>query len=298
MAVRDPLEPPPDADPLSHVGWVQPINTHATDRKRTEHPHTMAGTAPTEGTPIQSNASRQRPWKTSTIAALATAGVCGIVLFRVLLFEPFSIPSGSMLPTLLVGDYLVASKYPYGFSRFSLPFSPDLFRGRVGERLPRQGDVVTFKFPRDTSIDYIKRVVGLPGDRVQMRGGQLYINGTICPRQPAGDYIAEDNGTRVPSRLYHETLPNGAVHDILKQTDEGSANNTPEFRIPEGNLFVLGDNRDNSLDSRFMGNGGLGFVPVENLVGRAEFLFWSMEDAEQGRDAPNVRWNRLLQAIH
>ena len=235
--------------------------------------------------------------KTIVFAVLIAVGV------RTVAFEPFNIPSGSMIPTLLVGDYLFVSKYSYGWSRFSLPLSPDLFQGRIFGRLPARGDVVVFKFPRDTSIDYIKRIVGLPGDRIQVRAGQLYINGTLCPRQPDGDFLAEDNGSRVLSRLYHETLPNNRVHDILKQTDERSeANDTPEYTVPENHVFAMGDNRDNSADSRFMRGNGVGFVPVENLVGRAEFLFFSIDAQRPWYEVWEwpfeIRWSRLLKSVN
>ena len=231
--------------------------------------------------------------KTIIYAALIAVGI------RTVAFEPFNIPSGSMIPTLLVGDYLFVSKYSYGYSRYSLPFSPNLFSGRIFGSLPDRGDVAVFKFPRDTSIDYIKRIVGLPGDRVQVWGGQLYINGQIQPRQPAGEYLADDEGRRMLGRRYVESLVNGRKHDLLKLTDEGDANNTPEFTVPAGHVFAMGDNRDNSLDSRFMN--GVGFVPVENLVGRAEFIFFSIDARApwwQVWEWPfEIRWSRLLMGI-
>src|SRR3954466_13279242 len=145
---------------------------------------------------------------------------------RTFLFEPFNIPSGSMIPTLLVGDYLFVSKYSYGYSRFSLPFSPPLFSGRIFGSLPHRGDVVVFKYPRDTSVDYIKRIVGLPGDHIQVKQGALYINGQLCPRQPEGDYLADDNGIKMMRKLYQQTLPNGVKHDLLKERDDAWAKNT------------------------------------------------------------------------
>jgi len=227
------------------------------------------------------------------------AGLIAVAI-RTVLFEPFNIPSGSMIPTLLVGDYLFVSKYSYGYSRFSLPFSPPLFPGRVFARLPDRGDVAVFKLPRDTSTDYIKRIIGLPGDRIQVREGQLYINGQEVSRQPAGDCVADESGIRMVQRRYLETLPNGVKHYICKATDEGEANNTQEFLVPTDRIFAMGDNRDNSLDSRFMN--GVGYVPLENLVGRAEFLFFSI-NAEQPWWAfwawpVEVRWDRLLTGIH
>ncbi|HEY0424822.1 MAG TPA: signal peptidase I, partial [Rhodopila sp.] len=178
--------------------------------------------------------------KTIVYAGLIAVGV------RTVAFEPFNIPSGSMIPTLLVGDYLFVAKYSYGYSRFSLPFSPPLFSGRIFESLPKRGDVVVFKYPRDTSIDYIKRIIGLPGDRIQVRAGQLYINGELCPRQSQGDYLADDSGIRMMRKLYQETLPNGVKHELLKERDDGWVNNTQEYLVPAGHVFAMGDNRDNS----------------------------------------------------
>jgi signal peptidase I len=251
------------------------------------------------------------------IKTIVYAGLIAVAV-RTIAFEPFNIPSGSMIPTLLVGDYLFVSKYSYGYSRFSMPFSPPLFGGRIFGSLPKRGDVAVFKYPRDNSTDYIKRIVGLPGDKVQMRQGQLYINGQLCPRNPAGMYEANDGGIRMMLARYHETLPgaNGqasVTHDILKATDgteasrrpgfdpnrEFDPNNTPEYVVPADHVFAMGDNRDNSADSRFMN--GVGFVPLENLVGRAEILFFSI-DAEY----PwweiwmwpfEIRWSRLLMPV-
>ena len=226
------------------------------------------------------------------------AGLIALVV-RTLAFEPFNIPSGSMLPTLLVGDYLFVAKYSYGYSRYSLPFGWPPFPGRIFGSLPRRGDVAVFKYPRDNSTDYIKRIVGLPGDRVQVRQGQLYINGQLCPRQPEGDYVVDDSGIHMVLRLYQETLPNGVKHDLLKATDEGEMNNTPEFLVPPDHVFAMGDNRDKSADSRFMN--GVGFVPVENLVGRAEIIFFSVGEGEAAwkiwRWPWVVRWDRLFTIV-
>ena len=232
--------------------------------------------------------------KTILYAGLIAVGI------RTVAFEPFNIPSGSMIPTLLIGDYLFVSKYSYGYSRYSIPFAPNLFNGRVFGRLPDRGDVAVFKLPRDNQTDYIKRIVGLPGDRIQMKSGQLYINGTLVPRQAAGDYTDDEQGARTIARLYVETLPNGVKHDILKMYEEGGLNSTPEFKVPDGHVFAMGDNRDNSSDSRDP-NGGVGFVPVENLVGRAEFIFFSIDGWApwwKVWDWPfEIRWTRLLHGI-
>ena len=233
--------------------------------------------------------------KTILYAGLIAVGI------RTIAFEPFNIPSGSMIPTLLVGDYLFVSKFSYGYSRYSLPFAPDLFPGRILGRLPERGDVVVFKFPRDNSTDYIKRIVGLPGDRIQVKGGQLYLNGQLVPRKPLGDYVLNDEGRPTIAQEYLETLPNGREHDLLKMTDEGYMNNTPEFRVPEGHVFAMGDNRDNSSDSRVMDSSGVGFVPVQNLLGRAEFIFFSIDERapwwEFWEWPFEIRWGRLLHGI-
>ncbi len=250
--------------------------------------------ATTKAKPRRQQSALVENIKTIFYAALIAIGV------RTVAYEPFNIPSGSMIPTLLVGDYLFVSKFSYGYSRFSLPFSPPLFSGRIFGSLPKRGDVVVFKYPRDTSIDYIKRIVGLPGDHIQVRGGELYINGQLCPRQSEGMYVADDNGIKVMSKLYDETLPNGVKHQILKERDDGWPNNTQEYVVPPDRVFAMGDNRDNSADSRYMDQ--VGFVPVENLVGRAEILFFSF-DAEypwyEFWEWPfEIRWTRLLKPIH
>jgi signal peptidase I len=233
------------------------------------------------------------------VKTIVYAGLIAVAV-RTVLYEPFNIPSGSMIPTLLVGDYLFVSKYSYGYSRFSLPFSPPLFSGRIFGAVPQRGDVAVFKYPRDNTTDYIKRIVGLPGDRIQVRQGQLYINGQLCPRTPEGTYDANDGGIHMVLRKYRETLPNGVKHDILKATDEGDVNNTQEDAVPADHVFAMGDNRDNSADSRFMN--GVGFVPMENLVGRAEILFFSV-DAEypwwEIWEWPfEIRWRRILMGVH
>ncbi len=235
--------------------------------------------------------------KTIIYAGLIAVGI------RTVAFEPFNIPSGSMIPTLLVGDYIFVSKFAYGYSRFSLPFSPNLFSGRIFGSLPQRGDVVVFKNQHDDYADYIKRVVGLPGDHIQVRDGMLYVNGQAAVRRPTGTVIAVDeNGAAIAEGRYEETLPGQTrSHIIAKMGDDGFQNNTPEFAVPPDNLFVMGDNRDNSLDSRFMEGRGVGFLPVENLVGRAEFIFFSVNATapwwEVWEWPFEIRWSRLLTGI-
>ncbi len=237
-----------------------------------------------------------------TVKTVVYAVVIAIVI-RTVAFEPFNIPSGSMIPTLLVGDYLFVSKFSYGYSRFSLPsFMEVPFSGRVFGSQPHRGDVVVFRLPRDTSIDYIKRIIGLPGDTVQMINGQLTINGVTVPRRPDGDYVAEGEGPRMLLKRYIETLPNGPSHDILKAGDDQPLDNTPAFKVPAGDVFVMGDNRDNSLDSRVPADrGGVGFVPMENLVGRADFIFFSIDAVDPWWEVWQwpfeIRWSRLFTGI-
>lgn len=200
------------------------------------------------------------------------------IFIRTIAFEPFRIPSGSMIPTLLVGDYLFVSKFSYGYSKHSLPFSLPLIPGRVWFTEPERGDVVVFKLPTDNSTDYIKRVIGLPGDRIQVIDGILRINGEPVKREATSDFVDYQigGGLRRIAR-YVETLPNGKQHFIIEQYgDHGPADNTDVYTVPEGHYFAMGDNRDSSLDSRFP---DVGFVPRENLVGRAEMLFFSIDGA-------------------
>lgn len=224
---------------------------------------------------------------------------------RTLIFEPFNIPSGSMKPTLLVGDYLYVSKYSYGYSMYSLPFAPVPFKGRIDAKTPERGDVVVYKLPTNTRIDYIKRVVGLPGDTIQMIGGRLYINGERVPRKKIKDIQETDTigaffTTTTTTHLYEETLPNGVVHYIYEESDNGPLDNTPLYTVPDGHYFMMGDNRDNSKDSRVMNH--VGFVPFDNLVGRAERIFFSINNEakvwEVWRWPFAVRYDRLLDKIN
>jgi signal peptidase I len=207
-----------------------------------------------------------------TVSVIVQALVLALVI-RTFLFQPFSIPSGSMRPTLLEGDYLFVTKWAYGYSRYSLPFAPDIFSGRLWGSAPKRGDVAVFKFPPDPSLDYIKRVIGLPGDRIQMKHDELYINGVVVPRKKVGQ-IDNPDITEVdrPVDVYRETLPDGVSYDTLDLTQNGLGDDTREFVVPPGHYFMMGDNRDNSSDSRF----SVGYVPAENLVGRANIIFFSI----------------------
>jgi len=197
------------------------------------------------------------------------------VVVRTFAYEPFNIPSGSMMPTLLVGDYLFVSKFSYGYSRYSLPLSIPILPERIMFSEPKRGDVVVFKLPSDNKTDYIKRIVGLPGDKIQVIKGILNINGKPVKRKRINEFVDDQvNGRlkRIPQ--YLETLPNGKEHLILEQNDNGFMDNTALYEVPEGHYFGMGDNRDNSRDSRFLD--GVGYIPKENLVGRAEFKFFSV----------------------
>jgi signal peptidase I len=215
---------------------------------------------------------------------------------RTAAYEPFNIPSGSMIPTLLVGDYLFVSKFSYGYSKYSLPLSLPLIPGRIFFTEPKRGDVAVFKLPEDNKTDYIKRLIGLPGDRIQVVSGILHINGQPVKRERVADYVSRnDSGTVRQVPRYRETLPNGRTHFILEETDFGHADNTAVFTVPKGHYFAMGDNRDRSRDSRL----GVGFVPKQNLVGRAEFLFFSVEGMawKIWQWGSTVRFDRLFNGI-
>jgi signal peptidase I len=220
-----------------------------------------------------------------------------VAIFRSFLFAPYSIPSESMLPRLEVGDYLFVSKWNYGYSRYSLPFSLPLWHGRVLGHLPARGDVVVFKAPPGDKEDYIKRVIGLPGDTVQMRNGVLILNGKPVPKVKIADFIvpvspnyqcapgfaATDPAGKAVCRYpqFRETLPSGRSYDVL-DWGETTADETGVYKVPAGHLFMMGDNRDDSEDSRFaQSSGGIGMVPIENLEGKALVTFWSTDGSAQ-----------------
>jgi signal peptidase I len=235
-----------------------------------------------------------------TVKTVVYAVLIALVV-RTVAYEPFNIPSGSMVPTLLIGDYLFVSKFSYGYSRYSLPFGLPLFPGRIFFHSPERGDVVVFKLPTDNSTDYIKRLIGLPGDRIQMKAGNLYINDQLVPRKRIQDYLyQEGNGAVIPLTQYIETLPNGREHRIIKMGDNGPLDNTQVYNVPPGDYFMMGDNRDNSQDSRVLS--AVGYVPAENLIGRAEFIFFSTDGSarlwEFWKWPFAIRYSRLFRGVN
>jgi len=246
---------------------------------------------------VQTGTKRKEGGIGETVRVVFHALIIALVI-RTFLFQPFNIPSGSMIPTLLVGDYLFVSKYSYGYTHYSLPFSPAVFTGRVWATGPQRGDVVVFRLPKDDSIDYIKRVIGLPGDRIQMIDGVLNINGTPVKKERVDDFVTDDEGVVQRVKRYRETLPNGLTYMTLDLTDNGFYDNTPVYTVPPGDYFMMGDNRDNSTDSRVLSQ--VGYVPFENLIGKAQIIFFSIRDGhawEVWRWPWSVRWDRLFTLV-
>jgi signal peptidase I len=221
------------------------------------------------------------------------------MIVRTVLFSLFSIPSVSMMPTLLVGDYIFVNKFAYGYSKYSLPFSSNLFSGRILEfNAPNRGDVVVFRLPRNPAVTYVGRLVGLPGDRIQMKAGVLFINDQPVQKQPDGVVDFNDVfGSHTDVLVFREWLDNGVSYQVLDQIKDSRGDNTPEFVVPQGQYFMMGDHRDNSNDSRF----DVGYVPAENLVGRVSVIFFSLnkdEPLDSDSETPDyVRWDRLFKVV-
>lgn len=249
--------------------------------------------------------NKQEHWLVEFVKTVVYAGIF-VLLFHSMLYKPFNIPTPSMVPSLLVGDYLFVSKFTYGYSRYSFPFGLPLFEGRFLSGEPKQGDVVVFRPPHDTGEDWIKRVIGVPGDKVQVVEGIVSVNGQEAQVQFQQEYKWRDeHGGYHDSQLYIETLPGGVEHQILKTKEFGAGplDDTQEFEVPEDHFFVMGDNRDHSDDSR---GSRLGMVPSENIVGRAELIFFSTKiptDPESYWWQPwkwpmETRYDRIIRVIY
>jgi len=231
------------------------------------------------------------------VGGIFLAGFAALAI-RVLVFEPYTIPSGSMIPTMLIGDYLYVHKSGYGISKYSFPFyHPSFMKGRYFETRPNQGDVVVFKVPQDTDINYIKRLIGLPGDKIQMKEGRLYINGTVVPQKRIDDYVEKTASGRLKKTpQFIETLPNGEEYPILRDGIDGQqpADNTEEFTVPEDHYFMMGDNRNHSGDSR----SALGPIPFENFVGPAKMVLLSVDSSILDLwKLHKIRYNRFFNVI-
>lgn len=272
----------------------------------------------TDITPAEALSEAPQKKKSETLDFLAFLLKLGIIVFviRSFIAAPFNIPSESMMPRLLVGDYLLVSKWNYGYSKYSLPFNLPLIPGRIFTDTPKRGDVAVFKAPPHQRQDYIKRVIGLPGDIIQVKGGQIILNGSPVPRERIEDFVhpetptshcltassaerAADGSITCRYPRYRETLPGGKSYDVLDTSQGTSGDDTEVYVVPKGMLFLMGDNRDHSADSRFPAtdNGAIGMVPEENLVGKAWVSVFSTDGNAQWllpwTWATAARWTRI-----
>jgi signal peptidase I len=252
---------------------------------------------------IDATKAKSPPEKESWTELGKTAAIAFLlaILIRSFLYEPFNIPSGSMMPTLLIGDYLFVDKREYGYSRYSFPYGVIPIQERIwsGE-LPKRGDVIVFKLPTDNKTDFIKRIVGLPGDVIQTINGRLYINGTMVPREAVGiERVENGYGQTLTVTRYIETLPGGVLHNIYEETDAEELDNAGPFTVPPEHYFAMGDNRDNSRDSRVQEL--VGFIPLRNIVGRADIIFFSNDGSARLYEVWKwpwaIRYNRLLDLV-
>ncbi len=223
------------------------------------------------------------------------------MVLRIFLFQPFTIPSASMEPNLYEGGYIIVSKWSYGISKHSIPFSPPLFNGRIMGSAPKRGDIVVFKLPRDNKTDFIKRVIGLPGDRVQMISNKLYINDKPVQDVVVSTQEVQDMFGSHPVIQARETLPNGKSFMTQDFGPGNDLDDTPVYEVPVGHYFMMGDNRDNSIDSRVEQSSGVGMVPAENLVGKAQIILFSWKPGASLLNPTtwfNVRLDRFFNVLH
>ena len=287
-----------EAQALTHLTNTARAVTRARILSAPERPMTPEATTPLEARAAHMDRSAKAFEQVKELFKTIGGAFLIALVFRSFVFDPFNIPSGSMVPRLLVGDYLWVSKWSYGYSRYSFPLGLDIFQGRLFDTAPTRGDVVVFKTPQDNSTDFIKRVIGLPGDQIQMRGGQVFINGVAVPKRRIEDFVvpmtpsddcSRDHATAdAPTRLpdgrqvcvypqFEETLPGGRKIHVLDQIYSPRADDTQVYVVPADNYFMMGDNRDDSADSRFAVPEGIGFVPKENLVGKAQVTWFSID---------------------
>ncbi|NBV06907.1 MAG: signal peptidase I [Proteobacteria bacterium] len=241
----------------------------------------------------KTNPKKESGFFKTLITALIFAGI-----IRSFLFEPFHIPSSSMKPNLLIGDYIFVSKYSYGYSRYSFPFGLKIFSGRIFESKPKRGDVVVFRLPSDPSVNYVKRLIGLPGDKIQMRDGTLYINELEVKKIAEGSFFDSDSPKENKNvNRFIETFPEGKMIATLDENPDAAQDNTGIYEVPLGHYFMMGDNRDNSQDSRFLTQ--VGFIPEENLVGKAQIIFFSSESniLQFWKWNKSIRFERLLKKV-
>ena len=293
--MTDVTETDGEADPQI-VAAETPVENGEAAAEPVAPPQPVKAEPPKAEAPKEGEKKKEEESWVETVKTVAYALLIALVI-RTFMFQPFNIPSGSMENTLLIGDYLFVEKYAYGYSRYSFPFGMMPFSGRIFRSEPHRGDVIVFKLPSDPSVDYIKRVIGLPGDRIQMISDRLYINGKIVPQKRIDDYIENIDGFQHHVPRYREFLPNGKEHDVLDRDPDGPADNTDVYIVPPDHYFMMGDNRDNSDDSR----AGVGYVPAQNLVGKAEFIFFSTNGSarfwEFWKWPWTVRYNRLFTVI-